>query len=84
MKRIVAIFSVFMVGILSILSIAACQGQHEHSFSPWEITKSATCEQGGKRQKVCTVCGYVVSEDTPMLGHNFVHGKCTDCGASEE
>lgn len=84
MKRIIAIFSVLTVGVLSVLATAACREQHEHSYGPWEITMPATCEQGGERQKTCLECGDIVIEDTPMLGHNFVHGKCTDCGASEE
>ena len=50
---------------------------------------AATCTTAGSYDSVayCTVCGEEVSRQTvtiPALGHDFVDGVCTRCGAKEE
>ena len=46
------------------------------------VHQDATCTQAGFEKLICKDCGAVVSE-TPInvLGHNFVDGVCTRCGA---
>ena len=51
-----------------------------------EGKKEPTCtEPGYTGDAKCTVCGAVVEkgEAIPALGHNFVDGKCTRCGAED-
>ena len=46
--------------------------------------KGPTCtEPGYTGDRKCSDCGTVVEkgEEIPALGHNFVDGKCTRCGA---
>lgn len=48
----------------------------------------ATCTEAGSREivTVCTVCDEVIFdgvEEIPALGHEFVDGKCTVCGAGQ-
>ena len=47
---------------------------------------AATCEAGGKTEgSQCSVCGAVLKapEKIPPLGHDFVNGVCTRCGADD-
>ena len=55
---------------------------HKHSYGPWTITKAATCTEAGSRIKTCS-CGATKTEVIAPLGHNFVNGICTDCGAKQ-
>ena len=48
--------------------------------------KAATCtEKGYTGDKVCTVCKETIEKGsvTNALGHDYVNGKCTHCGASK-
>ncbi len=38
-----------------------------HTFGEWTVTKDATTEEKGSREKECTVCGYKVTEEIPVL-----------------
>ena len=51
---------------------------HEHAYSVSECT--ATCTEAGVTVYTCS-CGDSYVEDAPALGHNYVNGKCDNCGA---
>ena len=50
-----------------------------HKYGEWEITQEASCNQSGKKTRVCTVCGRDETEyfSGHILDENFV---CTLCG----
>ena len=43
-----------------------------------------TCTESATIQSYCSDCGYSDSKVLPPLGHDFVNGICTRCGATEE
>ena len=47
-----------------------------HTFGDWTVTKEATEEAEGSREKSCTVCGYTVPEVIEKLAHT--HKFATD------
>lgn len=51
---------------------------HVHSYVE-TITKTATCTDNGLKTFVCD-CGDSYTETIPATGHNYVNGKCTECG----
>ena len=62
------------------------------TFGNWVVTKEATCTAKGSREKVCTVCGYKVTEEMEMKVHtsgeivieNKVAPKCEEKGSYDE
>ena len=47
-------------------------------------TTTATCTAAGTTTVTCDDCKEVIStEETAALGHNYVEGKCSRCGATE-
>ena len=48
----------------------------EHSFGDWTVTKEATEEAEGSRERSCTVCGYKAIEAIEKLAHT--HKFATD------
>lgn len=55
----------------------------EHHFDAGEVTKKPTCTMPGVRTLKCTHCGETKDVSIPALGHNYVNGKCTRCGAKK-
>ena len=62
-----------------------------HTWGAWEVTRSATCEQGGVSRRVCLVCGEAQEQAIDPLGHDYYLARETDttktytcktCGAS--
>ena len=43
------------------------ENKEQHTFSTWVVTKEATSTSEGTRRRVCTVCGYTMTEQIPML-----------------
>ncbi|MCI7798645.1 MAG: hypothetical protein MR555_02910, partial [Spirochaetia bacterium] len=41
----------------------------EHSFGDWTVTKAATEEAEGSKERSCTVCGYTATEAIEKLAH---------------
>lgn len=70
---------VLIVALL--IAFAGCE-KHTHEYSEWKVEKAATCTETGKKYRECD-CGDRQYEDIPALGHNFVDGVCTVCGATE-
>ncbi len=59
-------------------AISACD---EHVFGDWTVETEPTCTEPGVRCRVCQQCGLKEREEIPALGHDFVDGICTRCGA---
>lgn len=38
----------------------------KHTFGDWVITQNVTASENGSREKVCTVCGYKITEEIPV------------------
>ena len=51
-------------------------GKAAHSFGDWTVTKAATEEAEGSRERNCTVCGYTTTEVIEKLAHT--HKFATD------
>ncbi|MBQ8749188.1 MAG: hypothetical protein IJZ29_01790 [Clostridia bacterium] len=75
-------FAVSLVICCCLLGFSGCDDGHKHSYGGWTIIQNAKCDETGTRQKECK-CGDIVTDIIPQLGHNFVGGTCTDCGANE-
>ena len=45
----------------------------EHTFGEWEVTKEATEDAEGSKEKSCSVCEYKVTEEIAKLEHTH---KC--------
>ena len=59
-----------------------------HTLPDWEITKPATCTASGTRERTCTVCGKVFTENIPAANHTAaadpaVAATCTKTGLTE-
>ena len=81
MKKIISfILSLAMVTTLS-FTLTAC-GECEHTLGDWSVTKDATCQVKGSKQKVCTKCGEVVeTEEIAIIEHDYnAQNVCTMCG----
>ncbi len=61
-------------------AISACE---EHVFGDWTVETEPTCTEPGVRCHVCEQCGLKEREEIPALGHDFVDGVCTRCGAED-
>ena len=47
-------------------------------------TVNATCTKAGKKYSECVICKGIRNKKTlPALGHNYVNGRCTRCGAQD-
>ncbi len=66
------------VTLYAIWRSAAC----DHNFSETSRT-DATCTVAGVVINTCSDCGAEEETDIPELGHNYVSGVCSRCGASE-
>ena len=47
-------------------------------------TVNATCTKAGKKYSECVICKRIRDKKSlPALGHNYVNGRCTRCGAQD-
>ena len=71
------------------------RGKANHSFGDWTVTKEATEEAEGSRERSCTVCGYTATEAIEKLAHTHKfssdwtydgthHWKVATCGHTTE
>lgn len=59
-----------------------------HTYNDWVVVTPATCTTAGQKQRTCTVCGHVETQEIPATGHHWVDRgdgthTCPDCGATE-
>ena len=52
-----------------------------HTWDEGTVITEATCTEAGLKACTCTVCGEYAEIEIPVLGHTFVDGFCTRCGA---
>ena len=56
--------------------ITEVSGKAEHTFGDWIVTKEATEEAEGSKERSCSVCGYTATEAIEKLAHT--HKFATD------
>lgn len=70
-------------------STHTCDRDHvtvAHSYGDWDVVTPATCTAAGQKQRTCTECGHVETQEIPATGHQQTHieGKkeptCTEPG----
>ena len=71
-----------LVIVLMCFSLTAC-GDCDHSYGNWTTTKTATCTEDGQKERTCSECGHVDSQEIKAPGHDYVDGICTECGGSQ-
>ena len=54
-----------------------------HTWDAGKVTTEPTCDKDGVKTYTCTKCGLTKTEVIPALGHNYVDGTCTNCGAAD-
>ena len=59
-----------------------------HSYSDWVVVTPATCTTAGQKQRTCTKCSHVETQEIPATGHHWKDNgdgthTCPDCGATE-
>ena len=59
-----------------------------HSYGEWTTVTEATCTVAGQKQRTCTKCGHVETQEIPATGHHWKDNgdgthTCTKCGATE-
>ena len=70
-------------------------GKAAHTFGNWTVTKAATEESEGSKERTCTVCGYTSTEVIEKLAHTHKfatdwtsdathHWHASTCGHTEE
>ncbi|MCI5608122.1 MAG: formylglycine-generating enzyme family protein [Spirochaetia bacterium] len=50
-------------------------GKAKHTFGDWTVTKEATEEAEGSRERSCTVCGYTATEAIEKLAHTHTFAE---------
>ena len=61
----------------------------DHSYGEWTVVTPATCTTAGQKQRTCTECGHVETQEIPATGHHWVdngdgtHG-CNNPGCTEK
>ena len=56
---------------------------HVHTWDDGVVTTEPTCTAEGVKTFTCTGCAETKTEPVAALGHNYVNGTCTRCGAAE-
>ena len=61
--------------------------EKRHTYGDWQTTAEATCEADGSRQRTCSACGTVETEEVTTKGHSYsvtssVAASCTTGGSS--
>lgn len=50
-------------------------GKAAHELGEWTVTKEATDSETGLRERHCTGCDYVETEEIPVIGHEHAYGE---------
>lgn len=78
MKRFICLLFVAATALVS------CTKCPHTNYTAWSTVQEATCTAPGSATRECTKCHHSETKTIPALGHNFVNGVCTVCGAIEE
>ena len=68
-KKYLTLFCAIALVAVCALSFSACS--HTHEFGDWETKTAPTCTQTGVRERMCTTCSFVESEEMAALGHEY-------------
>lgn len=83
MKKILCVIFVIVIsccgGCRSGAVVSNESYECKHLWSEWMIDKEGTCSSQGERHRVCTKCGYVLTEKI-YKEHQYVNNKCEMCG----
>ena len=55
-------------------------GDHTHNWGEWVVTQEPTCTTPGSKTRTCKDCNSTETVSIPATGHNYVNGKCANCG----
>ena len=55
-----------------------------HTWLDGTVITEPTCTEPGTKEVACSVCGASETQEIDVLGHTFVNGRCTRCGAGIE
>ena len=55
-----------------------------HTWLDGTVITEPTCTEPGTKEVTCSVCGASETQEINVLGHTFVNGRCTRCGAGIE
>ena len=55
-----------------------------HSYGDWVTTATPTCTEQGIQMRLCTRCSAAETRNLDALGHNYVNGICSNCGARSQ
>ena len=55
-----------------------------HTWLDGMVITEPTCTEPGTKEVTCSACGTVETQEIDVLGHTFVNGRCTRCGAGIE
>lgn len=85
MKKFLSIILILFMLISMTFTLYGCERAKacEHSYGNWTVVTAATCTKEGIQERICIKCNNKEISSIPALGHNFVNGICTDCGATE-
>ena len=48
-----------------------------HTYSDWSVTVPATCTKAGEKEKICTHCHDIITEEIPIIEHPWDPGTVT-------
>ena len=97
MKKVLCVLLILVICLSMAVTVFATEGDFvsspgesgspcDHEHTKIENKKDATCNKDGYTgDEVCTECGEIIKKGKviPKLGHKFVDGVCTICGASD-
>ena len=83
LRRVAA---VILAALSCAISLTACGGSEKPEVHEYVYYKASdpTCTEKGKVERICLICGEKDYLDIEVLGHYYVNGVCTRCGAEEE
>ena len=63
------------------IKVTAFSDSCEHNYGEWTEVRAATCADAGLKERACSICGKIQSEEIPATGnHAYENGICTVCG----
>ena len=83
LRRVAA---VVLAALSCAIILTACGGNDKAETHEYVYYKASdpTCTEKGKVERICLICGEKDYLDIEALGHYYVNGVCTRCGAEEE
>ena len=66
-----------------VLPLFTACGACKHESTEWVEESEATCSVAGWRAKICSDCSAVLEREQYTVGHEYVEGVCSMCGAAQ-